>query len=401
MSVSAHTNAVGIHTLSEWRTERSKGVRYSPSTGNLEPFETVIDQFPILVARSAKPPTYIWGDHKTAYDYSRGISRVLEDNPVLKRSRWINPVDGKTSSYDYVTEMFLSKAHGPFGYNPVPAGVLDDVEDTSVTKSLNSLRQESSEVGADLGQWRQTVDQLANSVRRGANFIRHMKHGRFAEAADDLGLSTKAFSKNRGKAIADYWLEYSYGWKPLADDIHTTSQVLQQQFAKRHLIEGTGTRSVSGSVEFDWGSTHQKAVWKCSSKTVNKGLLWSDTAYRMSQLGVTNPASVAWELVPFSFVVDWFIPVGNTLSACMAGFGLTFVGGYSSIRAEYELEIVHKSGRLDSWTVVEDPGLYREGELQFWRKAFTAFPRARFYADSTPYSTPRAANALALVRQIT
>jgi len=29
--------------------------------------------------------------------------------------------------------------------------------------------------------------------------------------------------------------------------------------------------------------------------------------------GLQDPASVAWELLPWSFVVDWFIPIGNWL----------------------------------------------------------------------------------------
>lgn len=32
-------------------------------------------------------------------------------------------------------------------------------------------------------------------------------------------------------------------------------------------------------------------------------------------LGLQDPELVAWELVPFSFVCDWFIPIGNYLQA--------------------------------------------------------------------------------------
>jgi hypothetical protein len=36
----------------------------------------------------------------------------------------------------------------------------------------------------------------------------------------------------------------------------------------------------------------------------------------LAQTGFTNPANVIWELVPFSFVVDWFIRIGDYLNAC-------------------------------------------------------------------------------------
>jgi hypothetical protein len=34
-----------------------------------------------------------------------------------------------------------------------------------------------------------------------------------------------------------------------------------------------------------------------------------------NQMGFINPAAVAWELVPFSFLVDWFLPVGDFLNS--------------------------------------------------------------------------------------
>lgn len=36
-----------------------------------------------------------------------------------------------------------------------------------------------------------------------------------------------------------------------------------------------------------------------------------------------------------SFVVDWFIPVGNFLSAIQKPFGLTFAGGYETAYLEW------------------------------------------------------------------
>jgi hypothetical protein len=35
----------------------------------------------------------------------------------------------------------------------------------------------------------------------------------------------------------------------------------------------------------------------------------------LHSLGVTKPLSVIWELVPFSFVVDWFVSVGEWISS--------------------------------------------------------------------------------------
>lgn len=46
----------------------------------------------------------------------------------------------------------------------------------------------------------------------------------------------------------------------------------------------------------------------------------------LSQLSLTNPLEVAWELVPFSFVVDWMLPIGDYLSNMSALHGIEPLG---------------------------------------------------------------------------
>jgi len=44
-------------------------------------------------------------------------------------------------------------------------------------------------------------------------------------------------------------------------------------------------------------------------------------------LGLVNPAEIAWEVLPWSFVVDWFIPIGNYINSLTADAGLSFRTG--------------------------------------------------------------------------
>lgn len=46
-----------------------------------------------------------------------------------------------------------------------------------------------------------------------------------------------------------------------------------------------------------------------------------------SELGLLNPFELAWELLPGSFIADWFIPVGDFLSQLDADLGWQFKGG--------------------------------------------------------------------------
>jgi hypothetical protein len=55
-------------------------------------------------------------------------------------------------------------------------------------------------------------------------------------------------------------------------------------------------------------------------------------------MGLENPLAVAWEVVPFSFVLDWWIPVGNILQAYSDARGLSFGSGYTSHRTSASVD---------------------------------------------------------------
>lgn len=398
----AFTNAVGIHSRYEYREERSEGVVFSPTTGQMEPYSNLDAYYSQLTAHSRKPAPY-QGDHHTAYDYWRGVNTVLRDKPYLLNFHWTNPTDGITSSYDTVGNEYISKRHGPFNYDPCyNPSLIDNAWNEATTKALLSLKGKTAEVGNALGEMKTTVEQLAKSVTRAGNFLLAVKKGRWKQAADILGISRRAFNDTRGRNQASMWLEYVYGWRPLAQTMYD----LQDSFSAAvqrtsRLIEGNGTGTCGGSDQFPYGNWEVKGEWKASVKCTLRAIIDDAKIHLINSIGLTNPASVAWELVPFSFVVDWFVPVGNTLEAMNASWGLVWNGGYIRKIVNRRVWIKHKTGFITFWVNCIDPGDYQEGSTEFQRVALTGFPYAQFYADVTPFSTPRVVNAIALTRQLT
>lgn len=72
-----------------------------------------------------------------------------------------------------------------------------------------------------------------------------------------------------------------------------------------------------------------------------------------NQLGFVNPATVAWELVPFSFLVDWFVPVGRFLSTWTDFAGYQFLEP-TTTRYVTTTYVFTKSNSRDGVTYVED-----------------------------------------------
>lgn len=124
-------------------------------------------------------------------------------------------------------------------------------------------------------------------------------------------------SKN---AAAHNWLELQYGWKPLLSDIYDGMVFVDHQLRNPTVHRVAVTTFAGGQkdgkyidVPIDSGPTHAWITHRQISSERIIAFLKEKDVIRLS--GLLDPASIAWELMPYSFVIDWFIPVGNYLQA--------------------------------------------------------------------------------------
>lgn len=398
--VSTNNNRPGNFVESDWREEYSDGIVYDAETGTMIPYHHKDASYSVTVGLSKKPPIY-HGDHHSATDYGRGISQVMTDAPFVLHHHYDNPVDHLTSNYDYTSEQYISKYHTPFSASYVNSGLTQQAWDQATTMALNSLNGHDVDWGNNLGEMKESVESFARDAMRGYAFIGHMKRGQWTKAANALGLTPKRFKADRGRALADHWLNYSYGWRPYAQTMYDTAHLfwdLAHNASK--VIEGNGGAQVDGAPYDTLGNFEYSVNWMQRVHCVLRAQIANPNLHRLNQLGLTNPIGIAWELVPFSFAVDWFIPVGNVLQAMTAGFGLSWMGGQINVNTWEAINIHRKTGYETPWTDCIGGGSYSERTKTMQRIALTGFPYPRFYADLTPYSTTRALNAIALGRNL-
>jgi hypothetical protein len=67
--------------------------------------------------------------------------------------------------------------------------------------------------------------------------------------------------------------------------------------------------------------TVSRAKFVCHARVIDPALR------QRNALGLDNPKMVAWELIPGSFIYDWFHPIANYLQNVQALNGYTFVDG--------------------------------------------------------------------------
>ncbi len=211
-------------------------------------------------------------------------------------------------------------------------------DDAQVLPTRNTaLLRFNGSVG-DRADWATTLVQREQSIqmiaKRALQFrkaLSAMRRGDFGTFAHTLGLAENARKpppnwRKRAKKPGDLWLEYSYGWKPLISDIGTAVDVLQSDFSLRKVKGSAKDVSFNRYTPYVFPGSYQihSNIYRSVKYKIQADIrITNPNLYLANRLGFTNPASVVWELVPWSFVVDWFVPVGAFLSSFTEYLGLT------------------------------------------------------------------------------
>lgn len=197
---------------------------------------------------------------------------------------------------------------------------------------FNSKFGDQSIWAVNLLEGRQSIAMIANRVNQLRSFVRNVKRGRFGAAARVLGVTTPK-GVSRKKQFANNFLEFHFGWEPLVKDIGAAVETLQNPLPERKL-HGSGRGEQKDLI--NWpprkDSEGYSDVYSVRVRSGGTVVITNPDLYLANQLGFTNPLQVVWEAVPFSFVVDWFLSVGNFLGSMTARLGTTIVGGWYSIK---------------------------------------------------------------------
>lgn len=177
----------------------------------------------------------------------------------------------------------------------------------------------------NFAQINKTRESLVGRCVQLANFTKALRRGDFVRAARTLRTPVPSRVSNR-KAVSQNFLEYEYGIKPLISDIQSSWSILTSD-PDWKLVKGRGRSTVSenwssyssgsGTIVsiIDTPSAFVDVSCQCYVRVVNPNL------YLANQLGILDVA-LPWKLIPFSFIVDWFVNVEQVLSSVTDWYGL-------------------------------------------------------------------------------
>lgn len=286
----------------------------------------------------------------------------------------------------------------------IPSSLRDaELYNRALIKARVGMKRTSVNLGVAYAERARTAQLVSDNISSIAKAALALKRGKWRRAGRLLGITNPR--KPRGSTFPKRWLEYQYGWKPLLSDIHGAIEALERRNASdwRVTSKGFATR--------DFEKSHLQSVSSMYRQRTNvsqtqgcfiriDAIPKQDHIVSAASLGVTNPLLVAWELVPFSFVVDWALPVGQYLESLDAMLGYDDNHTYVSIsdfrRTTWRTEFA--GGGL--YGATGDFGNCFRVDLHMKRSVGTTVPfPVRPYVKN-PASLTRMANALSLLTQV-
>lgn len=185
-------------------------------------------------------------------------------------------------------------------------------------------------LGVALGESREALGMILDTALRVRQAYTAVRRGRF-DAARNFLVSGTARNGIGRKTTASNWLQLQYGWLPLLNDAEAGAQFLAHYFSVplQQVVRVSREKKIAVVTNnFGYRFTNSDGY---QAKYLKAILKEKDV---VALAGLKDPLSVAWELLPYSFVIDWFIPIGNYLSArglaqSLTGtFVTTFVSNY-------------------------------------------------------------------------
>lgn len=262
---------------------------------------------------SARPPQSFLDDPSTQLELLQGMWMINWNN--YSSNHFPFPIEGKKSplldeAMD-LTRKAVIQACLPF---------IESDDDYIVRKIYNKIANKKVHIGNMIAERHQTWTMLKEAVTALQSLIK---------AKQSILRTSLKFVKDP-KKLSDEFLKFKFGAEPLANDILELAKLVDDDGKAtgpviRVSANVKNRRLVfsNGSISFD-GHVTISRVYKFTTR---------DTSVRsLQEFGLINPGEIAWEVTPWSFVVDWFVPVGAWIEAHSSALGMQFLTGTRKIK---------------------------------------------------------------------
>lgn len=273
-----------------------------------------------------------------------------------------------------------------------------------LTKLYSDVKNQQVNFAQALAERNQTASLVVDLTKRLVSAVMKARHGNIAGAASIL------FPKG-AKGLANDWLVLQYGINPLISDIKGCVSLLSQQ--PTEYLDVTTSRTIRLPRERIFFSSSMGG--QCETSVYSQGFVTVKYKVRvkvsdpfgqfLSDTGFSDVAALGYELTPYSFLLDWLIPVGNYLTNLGAFANLEVV---SLHRTDFRKEIISYERRFiggkvsNGFVSLDDLTVGFQAEKISCRRSIITdgVPKLPYPSLKDPVSAGHIANAIALVTQL-
>lgn len=371
------------------------------------------------VTTYAQGSKLVWSDWRSKVNERRKKPAGFKPPTSYSRHTLIGDLWGYKNVYAYYYNpaynawaLLQGAQNSPWTDVTTQLGVPSDVVNKAILQARLNLKDQKVNLSQAFAERKQVVNLVTSTAQRLGKAIRDIKRGKLPTSLGKLK-SVSAVRRTAGQM----WLELQYGWKPLLSDIHGSvealvdadmkdtarygAKVTGRAFQETHFVDDRDGFFLEGGCPCHYYcsvDTRYFAKVSLNYTMETPGLV------QAAALGLTNPLQLAWEEIPYSFVADWFYPIGNYLSALDAENGWSFRCGTLG-QVVVSKHVMRLSENQDP---AHNGGLERvrvsgsmKGKRHFYdRTTFGSSPVPELTWFKNPLSFLHASEAIALLREL-
>jgi len=288
--------------------------------------------------------------------FSRAFDSQTNASSSTENKRWMVQTKPNNLRLPYSHNRAFSPNFSLGGFSYVMADSLWDDLYFRAYKSFKGKIADNAQLGVAALEWRKSLGMITARATQLYDFTKAMKQLRFADAYSYLTIDPYASLHRPGEhrvrrnRLKDFslardaniivergniarklaseaggaQLEKSFGWVPLMSDMYKAARLIDRPIRPKTVRGRASDFLDKSSVTYQFGYPI-----KLSSGGPSKVQIIADVSVNnpnlalANHLGLVNPLSIAWELVPWSFAVDWFVDFGSWLEQFSDFVGLS------------------------------------------------------------------------------